>query len=105
MKESFANSNSPNILLSVSNVFRVATHEMERAAPVSSRSLAGAGSASTLSTVEENGIHGPGKRHLSALEEQGMQGLVNSFQFLPLNRGQATKMIQWISELVMKMIE
>ena len=106
VKETFANSNSPPILLAVSNVFRVATHEMERAAPaVSARTLGGAGSASTLSTVEENGIHGPGKRHLSALEEQGMQGLVNSFQFLPLNRGHATKMIQWISELVMKMIE
>ena len=106
MKETFANSNSPTILLSVSNIFRVATHEMERTAPMPPRGLAGAGSASTLSTVDENVVHGPGRRHLSALEEQGMQGLVNSFQFLPLNRGQAaTKMIQWISELVMKMIE
>ena len=105
VKETFANSNSPAILLSVSNVFRVATHEMERLGPASARSLGGAGSASTLSTVEENVVHGPGRRHLSALEEQGMQGLVNSFTFLPLNRGQATKMIQWISELVMKMIE
>ena len=108
VKETFANSNSPTILLSVSNVFRVATHEMERLGPLgggSTRALGGAGSASTLSTVEENVVHGPGRRHLSALEEQGMQGLVNSFQFLPLHRGQATKMIQWISELVMKMIE
>ncbi|KAI0355329.1 hypothetical protein OH77DRAFT_1424817 [Trametes cingulata] len=104
IKEAFANSNSPTILQAVSNIFRVATHEMERGAPPSARGL-GAGSASTLSTVDEGIAHGPGRRHLSALEEQGMQGLVNSFQFLPLNRGHATKMIQWISELVMKMIE
>ena len=105
IKETFANSNSPAILLAVSNVFRVATQDMERTAPPSSRTLAGAGSASTLSTVDESAVHGPGRRHLNALEEQGMQGVVNSFQFLPLNRGHATKMIQWISELVMKMIE
>ncbi|KAL7282669.1 hypothetical protein ACG7TL_004142 [Trametes sanguinea] len=106
IKEAFANSNNPTILQAVSNMFRVAVHEMERAAPpsASARGLGGAGSASTLSTVDEV-AHGPGRRHLSALEEQGMQGLVNSFQFLPLNRGHATKMIQWISELVMKMIE
>ncbi|KAI0371618.1 hypothetical protein BV20DRAFT_1017123 [Pilatotrama ljubarskyi] len=104
IKEAFANSNSPTILQAVSNIFRVATHEMERGAPPSARGLA-VGSASTLSTVDEGVAHGPGRRHLSALEEQGMQGLVNSFQFLPLNRGHATKMIQWISELVMKMIE
>ena len=104
MKESFANSNSPTILSAVSNVFRVATYELERITPSTAR-LMGAGSASTLSTVDESVVHGPGRRHLNALEEQGMQGLVNSFQFLPLNRGQATKMIQWISELVMKMIE
>ncbi|RPD66792.1 hypothetical protein L226DRAFT_452976 [Lentinus tigrinus ALCF2SS1-7] len=104
IKEAFANSNSPTILIAVSNVFRVATHELERVAPPTSRNF-GAGSASTLSTVDEGVVHGPGRRHLNALEEQGMQGLVNSFQFLPLNRGHATKMIQWISELVMKMIE
>lgn len=104
IKETFAISNSPVILLALSNVFRVATHEMERSAPPSTRALGGAGSASTLSTVDE-AAKGPGQRHLSLLEEQGMQGLVNNFQFLALNRGNATKMIQWISELVMKMIE
>lgn len=78
---------------------------MERSAPPSTRALGGAGSASTLSTVDETVPRGPGRQHLSMLEEQGMQGLVNNFQFLALNRGNATKMIQWISELVMKMIE
>lgn len=107
VKEAFANSNSPTILQAVSNIFRVATREIERAnngGPRSTRAL-GVGSASTLSTVDEGVTHGPGRKHMNALEEQSMQGLVNSFQFLPLNRGHATKMIQWISELVMKMIE
>ncbi|KAI1796034.1 hypothetical protein LXA43DRAFT_649826 [Ganoderma leucocontextum] len=105
IKETFGVSNSPAILFAISNVFRVATHEMERSVPPSSRTLGGAGSASTLSTVDEGASKGPGRQHLSMLEDQGMQGLANSFQFLALNRGNATKMIQWISELVMKMIE
>lgn len=82
----------------VSNVFRVAMHNYDRSAPLQ-------GSMSTLSTVEEGSVHGPGRSHLYALEELGMQGLANSFQFLPANRGHATKMINWISELVMKIIE
>lgn len=63
------------------------------------------GSASTLSTVDEGSVHGPGRGHLYALEEVGMHGLANSFQFLPPNLGHATKMINWISELVMRIIE
>jgi len=40
-----------------------------------------------------------------ALEDLNMQGLASSFQFLPVNRGHATKMINWIPELVVKIIE
>jgi neurofibromin 1 len=63
------------------------------------------GSASTLSTVDEASTHGPGRNHLIALEDLGMQGLASSFQFLPNNRGHATKMINWIPELVIRIIE
>lgn len=65
------------------------------------------GSSSTLSTVDEANGHGPGRYHLNALEELGMHGLANSFQFLPAGRGHntVTKMIQWISELVSRIIE
>lgn len=62
------------------------------------------GSASTVGTVDE-AVLGPGKSHLQALDELQMRGLASSFQFLPLNRGQATKVIGWIPELVTKIIE
>ncbi|TFY54349.1 hypothetical protein EVJ58_g8920 [Rhodofomes roseus] len=97
IRDVFANSASPAILSAVSNLFRVAVHDAERngTAP---------GSTSSLS-IEDGIPHGPGRSHLFALEEQGMQGLANSFQFLPPNQGHATKMMNWISELVMKIIE
>ncbi|OBZ70421.1 Neurofibromin [Grifola frondosa] len=109
MRDKFANSSSPHILRAVSNIFRIAINEIERSGvpPPPPRAAA---SASTLSAAEEGistaSVNGPGAKHLSALEEQGMSGLVNSFQFLPANnKGHATKMINWISELVMKIIE
>jgi neurofibromin 1 len=49
--------------------------------------------------------HGPGKNHLLALDDLNMRGLASSFQFLPPNRGHATKMIKWIPELITKIIE
>ncbi|GBE80125.1 hypothetical protein SCP_0213280 [Sparassis crispa] len=100
IKDAFANSSSPAILSSVSNFFQVAMQDTEKGTLVR-----GSGSASTLSTVDESTVHGPGRGHLYALEELNMQGLANSFQFLPPNRGHATKMINWISELVVKIIE
>jgi hypothetical protein len=62
------------------------------------------GSASTLGTIDES-THGPGKNHLLALDDMNMRGIASSFQFLPVNRGHATKMITWIPELITKMIE
>jgi neurofibromin 1 len=40
-----------------------------------------------------------------ALEEWGLPGLASSFQFLALNRGHVTTMINWIPELVARIIE
>ena len=62
------------------------------------------GSAITVGATEEV-THGPGKAHLHALDELHMRGLASSFQFLPPNRGHATKIITWIPELVTKIIE
>ena len=61
------------------------------------------GSNSTLNTLEESSI-GPSRSHLEALERLDMQGLANNFQFLPPNRGHATKVINWIPGLVNLMI-
>jgi len=96
IKDTFANSSNAPIIRSVSNIFRVALQD-------NSRTPNPPGSTSTLGTVEENGA-GPGRTHLNALDELGMQGLANSFQFLPPNRGHATKMINWIPGLVALMI-
>lgn len=63
----------------------------------------GTGSSTTLSTLDEDVAFG--QRQLHALEELNMQGLVNTFQFLPLNRGHVTKVLNWFPELITKIIE
>src|ERR1700678_913669 len=98
VKDIFANSSNPSIIRSVSNIFRVALQDSTRF----SSSGATYGSTSTLSTVDENPISS--RIHLNALEELGMQGLADTFQFLPPNRGHATKLLQWIPTLVTLMI-
>lgn len=65
--------------------------------------VAAKGSSSTLSTLDEETAYG--SRQLHALEELNMQGLANTFQFLPLNRGLATKVLNWFPELITKIIE
>jgi hypothetical protein len=93
IRDALANSSNPSIIRAVSNIFRVALHENTRFGMLR-------GSASTLSTVDEGTPRGPGRNHLNALEELGMQGLANNLQFLPPNRGFATRMIQWIPEIL-----
>jgi hypothetical protein len=78
VKDVFANSSNPSIIRSVSNIFRVASQETNGFR----RSIG------PLSTVDENSI--TSRSHLDALEELGMQGLADTFQFLPPNRGHAT---------------
>lgn len=115
IKETFSNSSNPNIIKAVSNIFRIALQgtfrllHVARANPTDEildpvRLSALRGSASTVGTTEET-AHGPGKAHLLALDDLHMRGLASSFQFLPPNRGHATKIITWIPELVTKIIE
>ncbi|KAI0089247.1 hypothetical protein BDY19DRAFT_1089227 [Irpex rosettiformis] len=100
VRDVFAGSSNASILSAASNVFRVAMQDPRHTSTLR-------GSSSTLSTVDETSGHGPGRIHLNALEEFEMQGLTNNFHFLPAGRGLngVTKMIQWISELVSKIIE
>ncbi|KAF8165773.1 hypothetical protein B0H34DRAFT_794124 [Crassisporium funariophilum] len=99
IKDTFANSSNASIIRSVSNIFRISLQDNSR---YNGNSTAH-GSTSSLSTVDEVSI-GPGRTHLNALEELGMQGLASNFQFLPPNRGHGTKMINWIPTLVALMI-
>ncbi|KAJ6587786.1 hypothetical protein B0H10DRAFT_2233906 [Mycena sp. CBHHK59/15] len=98
IRDIFSKSSNPAIIRSVSTIFRVAQeHDRPRFGTALSR-----GSASTLSTVEESSAYTPGRSHLEALDELSMGGLANNFVFL--TGGNATKMIQWIPELVNLMV-
>ncbi|KAG5638080.1 hypothetical protein H0H81_001930 [Sphagnurus paluster] len=94
IKEVLANASNPSIIRSVSNIFRVSLQDYSRQTTLR-------GSTATLNTVDE-GLTSPGRNHLNALEELGMQGLANNFQFL--NPGHATKMVNWIPQLVTRII-
>ena len=97
IKDTFANSSNPSIIRAVSHIFRVTLQDPNR-------NIALRGSTSTIGTSDEPTSR-PGRRHIMALEEWGMPGLASSFQFLALNRGHVTTMINWIPELVAKIIE
>ena len=95
VKDIFANSSNPFIIKSVSNILRVALQEFTGFSD---------GSTSTfLSTVDENLIT-TSRTHFDALEELGMQGLADSFQFLPPNHEHTTKLLHWIPALIKLMI-
>ncbi|TFK62722.1 hypothetical protein BDN72DRAFT_964371 [Pluteus cervinus] len=97
VEEAIASSSNASIIRSVSNIFRVAMLQ-----DTSSRFGTVRGSGTTLNTVEEFPLGN--RNYLNALDEFGMQGLANNFQFLPPNRGHATKMINWIPGLVTLMM-
>ncbi|KAA1466679.1 hypothetical protein DENSPDRAFT_831556 [Dentipellis sp. KUC8613] len=102
IKDAFANSNTPAILSAASTLFHVVMQDPNRTGVLR-------GSVSTLSTVDEGIANGASRSHVLALEEIGMNGLANGFQFIPSNRPHAqqaaTRMINWISELVHRIIE
>jgi len=99
IKDTFANSSKPSIIHAASKIFRITLQDPARQASLR-------GSSSTLG-LDDGAVvvHGPSQVHLLALDDLGMRGLASSFQFLPLNRGHATKMITWIPELVNRIIE
>ena len=62
-------------------------------------------SVSSFGTAEEVNPHGPGAKHLAALQKYNMQGLAYAFQFLPSNGGHATKILKWFPELISRILE
>ncbi|KAF9067659.1 hypothetical protein BDP27DRAFT_1225535 [Rhodocollybia butyracea] len=98
IKDTFANSSNPTIIHYVSNIFRVALDDGNN---MGTRIGMLRHSSSTLGTTDEtSSIHGPGRSHLKALEEQGMQGLAKNFQFIPAQNAAASKVLILISNLV-----
>ncbi|THH31919.1 hypothetical protein EUX98_g2275 [Antrodiella citrinella] len=96
IKDAFANSSRAQILGYVSSIFRVCMRDRHKVATYRNAS------ASTLSTVEEGSL-GSSRNYEKALEDLYMGGLSKNFTFISSASGQ--KMINWISELVVKIIE
>ncbi|KAG5648702.1 hypothetical protein DXG03_000049 [Asterophora parasitica] len=90
IKDVLANASNPSIIRSVSSIFKISLQDYSRQSMLR-------GSTTTLNTVSEDNA-APGRNHLAALDELGMQGLARSFQFL--NRTAATTMANWIPGLV-----
>jgi len=98
IKDTFANSSNPTIIHYVSNIIRIALDDGQMGG---SHIGVLRGSSSTLNTLDDAAsIHGPGRSHLKALEEQRMQGLSKNFQFLPAQNAGAGKVLMSISNLV-----
>ncbi|KAJ7724736.1 hypothetical protein DFH07DRAFT_1066990 [Mycena maculata] len=102
IRDVFSKASNPAVIRAVSSIFRIAQECGQGRVSTLPR---GGGSTSTLSTVEEAGVFTPGRSHLEALEELGMAGVASNFVFLPLTGGAATKVIQWIPELVNLMVQ
>ncbi|KAJ7094350.1 hypothetical protein C8R44DRAFT_384405 [Mycena epipterygia] len=102
IRDVFSKASNPAIIRAVSNIFRIA---QEHDRPRFATSMPRGGSTSTLSTVEEATAFTPGQTHLEALEELSMAGVASNFVFLPVSGGHATKVIQWIPELVNLMVQ
>lgn len=93
IKYIFANCTHPDIMNSVSNVFKIAMHQE------SARNMQVRGSSSTLGTVGEDD-----KRTIGELEEMGMAGLAYTFSFIQPS-GDRGNILTWVTQLVDKMIE
>ncbi|KAJ3719315.1 hypothetical protein C8R42DRAFT_777357 [Lentinula raphanica] len=105
IKDTFANCCNPTIIYHVSNIIRVAFDDGLRDGQSGPRYGVLRGSSSTINTVDEtNSVHGPGRSHLKALEDQGMQGLAKNFQFLPAQSPVAGKVLASIANLVANIV-
>ena len=98
MVDAFANVSNPTILHAVSTIFRTSMLD-----PVWSSHVVMNGSASTLGGYTDAMEHGPGRVHLLALEEMQMKGILMPHVLVPRSVG--SKMLQWMVDLVSRIIE
>jgi hypothetical protein len=96
--EAFANVSNPAILHAVGIIFRTSMLD-----PVWSSHVAMNGSASTLGGYGDGVEHGPGRVQVLALEEMQMRGILMPHLLVPRSVG--TKMLQWMVDLVSRIIE
>ncbi|KAF5371189.1 hypothetical protein D9758_004214 [Tetrapyrgos nigripes] len=111
IKDIFANSSNPSIIRYVSEIIRIALDDSLRAGEHATGPRIGVlrNSSSTVNTMDEtSSVHGPGRNHLRALEDQGMQGLSKNFQFLqashPSHSTAAARVLNLIANLVTLMV-
>lgn len=91
----FHSASNPAILRYVSSLYRISQPESPGFINYDDTS------SSTLNITDDSSVT---PALLNALEAHQMQGLAQSLQFLPLQHGYATKMINWIPSLVDLMI-
>jgi len=96
--EAFANVSNPAILHAVCIIFRTSMLD-----PVWTSHVTMNGSASTLGGYMDGGEHGPGRVQVLALEEMQMRGILMPHLLVPRSVG--TKMLQWMVDLVSRIIE
>jgi hypothetical protein len=95
IKETLTNSNNPSIIRSVSDIVSIALQHDSVRLRNSTTTLVN--SFDDRSSTHGS-IHGPGRNHISMLDEVKMQGIVQNYTFLPSQ--QSTTIIQWIPEIV-----
>jgi len=100
VKDAFAASSNSHVLSAASNVFHIVLQDQSRPGGWSN-------SMSTLSTVEETGsVSLAGRTQREALEELNMGGLSTAFQFISVNKVNATAQVAtWVAELVKQITE
>ncbi|KAH6914612.1 hypothetical protein BKA70DRAFT_1180120 [Coprinopsis sp. MPI-PUGE-AT-0042] len=97
IQDTFANSSNPTTIRYATNIFRI-WMTLHKRGTILNYDPQHASSASTLDRPEEKFLTSPD--HLNALEDLGMRGLSFNLVFLPSGQGQATKVINWITNLV-----
>ncbi|TFK24729.1 hypothetical protein FA15DRAFT_406917 [Coprinopsis marcescibilis] len=96
IQDTFTNSSNANAIRYATNIFRVWS-SLQIEGPRYDTKTRGS-SVSTLERPDEK--FSTSKDHLNALEELNMRGLAFNLVFLPSNQGHATKVINWITNLV-----
>lgn len=98
IQDTFCNSSNANAIRSATNIFRVWSSQQMEGMKYESGQPRGS---STTNLERPDDKFTTSADHLNALEMLKMRGLAFNLVFLPSGQGAATKVIQWITNLVM----